>query len=176
MCIRDSPRNNLWLLRPLVVVVAVVAVLLTLGLGRASAQGVTDDFNPDPDRNIWDAITEDPNAIHTEDFRTLVFDFHEMNGRIYVAGQFLRMRSPNGSTFNRPYLAALNVDTGAIDWNFWPNLDGPVYSVTRAPDGNLLIGGEFTGGIRVLNPATGCLLYTSPSPRDATLSRMPSSA
>ena len=25
-------------------------------------------------------------------------------------------------------------------------------------------------------PATGCLLYTSPSPRDATLSRMPSSA
>ena len=26
------------------------------------------------------------------------------------------------------------------------------------------------------NPASGCLLYTSPSPRDATLSRMPSSA
>ena len=25
-------------------------------------------------------------------------------------------------------------------------------------------------------PAEGCLLYTSPSPRDATLSRMPSSA
>ena len=25
-------------------------------------------------------------------------------------------------------------------------------------------------------PADGCLLYTSPSPRDATLSRMPSSA
>ena len=27
---------------------------------------------------------------------------------------------------------------------------------------------------KILNP--GCLLYTSPSPRDATLSRMPSSA
>ena len=26
------------------------------------------------------------------------------------------------------------------------------------------------------NPSNGCLLYTSPSPRDATLSRMPSSA
>ena len=26
------------------------------------------------------------------------------------------------------------------------------------------------------NPASACLLYTSPSPRDATLSRMPSSA
>ena len=28
----------------------------------------------------------------------------------------------------------------------------------------------------VLDPDTPCLLYTSPSPRDATLSRMPSSA
>ena len=27
-----------------------------------------------------------------------------------------------------------------------------------------------------VNDITGCLLYTSPSPRDATLSRMPSSA
>ena len=27
-----------------------------------------------------------------------------------------------------------------------------------------------------IDPFTGCLLYTSPSPRDATLSRMPSSA
>ena len=29
---------------------------------------------------------------------------------------------------------------------------------------------------RIFNPDTNCLLYTSPSPRDATLSRMPSSA
>ena len=28
----------------------------------------------------------------------------------------------------------------------------------------------------LLVPLSGCLLYTSPSPRDATLSRMPSSA
>ena len=30
--------------------------------------------------------------------------------------------------------------------------------------------------VTVVEPATPCLLYTSPSPRDATLSRMPSSA
>ena len=30
--------------------------------------------------------------------------------------------------------------------------------------------------IRSLSKSSGCLLYTSPSPRDATLSRMPSSA
>ena len=31
-------------------------------------------------------------------------------------------------------------------------------------------------GIRGIGKTTTCLLYTSPSPRDATLSRMPSSA
>ena len=30
--------------------------------------------------------------------------------------------------------------------------------------------------VEVTGVANGCLLYTSPSPRDATLSRMPSSA
>ena len=30
--------------------------------------------------------------------------------------------------------------------------------------------------VQVVHNGTGCLLYTSPSPRDATLSRMPSSA
>ena len=34
-------------------------------------------------------------------------------------------------------------------------------------------GGKLTAG---LSGANTCLLYTSPSPRDATLSRMPSSA
>ena len=37
-----------------------------------------------------------------------------------------------------------------------------------------------SGGLKFVNlddtPSTICLLYTSPSPRDATLSRMPSSA
>ena len=37
-----------------------------------------------------------------------------------------------------------------------------------------LIKGEGHGWTRI--PYSGCLLYTSPSPRDATLSRMPSSA
>ena len=51
----------------------------------------------------------------------------------------------------------------------------PKNEVTVACDGNQL-------QARIANPATGdfdgqvCLLYTSPSPRDATLSRMPSSA
>ena len=38
-------------------------------------------------------------------------------------------------------------------------------------------GSEAGGIVKELGPSVkGCLLYTSPSPRDATLSRMPSSA
>ena len=35
---------------------------------------------------------------------------------------------------------------------------------------------QFTGFARLIDFSYDCLLYTSPSPRDATLSRMPSSA
>ena len=38
------------------------------------------------------------------------------------------------------------------------------------------VGAAPTGGITTLGGIGNCLLYTSPSPRDATLSRMPSSA
>ena len=62
------------------------------------------------------------------------------------------------------------------------NLEGtvvPAYLINsvlgRIPVlGNLLTGGEKGGG--VFAATYTCLLYTSPSPRDATLSRMPSSA
>ena len=48
----------------------------------------------------------------------------------------------------------------------------------RAGFGDFLSAGPLdeTRLLRVHTPAYICLLYTSPSPRDATLSRMPSSA
>ena len=47
------------------------------------------------------------------------------------------------------------------------HLDAPVYGMNRGTVGFLMNAYEEDGF---------CLLYTSPSPRDATLSRMPSSA
>ena len=48
-------------------------------------------------------------------------------------------------------------------------LEGPGDTVAHAA--------KFLGlSYRILNTGNTCLLYTSPSPRDATLSRMPSSA
>ena len=47
---------------------------------------------------------------------------------------------------------------------------GMPYSVVLGPDR------EHQGAVACMAYFTTCLLYTSPSPRDATLSRMPSSA
>ena len=53
------------------------------------------------------------------------------------------------------------------------NLDA-LHLVTHGSESTLQIGGEV---VDFSSPgANACLLYTSPSPRDATLSRMPSSA
>ena len=48
--------------------------------------------------------------------------------------------------------------------------------VTRKPTENLQAYQEYLKGLEEINRYYDCLLYTSPSPRDATLSRMPSSA
>jgi len=119
-----------------------------------SAQGVADEYNPDPDF-IWDAQTEDPNAIHTGNLRAVVFDFEELDGVMYVGGQFLEMRSGAGTVVSRPYMAALNVASGALITSFNPTLDGPVYSIETTSDNKLIVGGEFTGGLAVIDPTTG---------------------
>ena len=73
-------------------------------------------------------------------------------------------------------LLAVDVATGAVVWQ-----------TSLATTGKLLASDEVVAiqdfasdGFRLLDPATGitrtCLLYTSPSPRDGLLSRMPSSA
>ena len=66
---------------------------------------------------------------------------------------------------------------------FLPKVDGIVTRLTKTVEHLVAAGNEVVifcpegapetyKGARVV----GCLLYTSPSPRDATLSRMPSSA
>ena len=59
---------------------------------------------------------------------------------------------------------------GKNDWNYW--------TIPQSELANRRLywpRGKMLGGSTSLN-AMICLLYTSPSPRDATLSRMPSSA
>jgi len=72
----------------------------------------------------------------------------------------------------------------------WNTSENPTIANNKTSDGTGT--GSFTSSLTQLTPGTnyygrafatnsegpgyGCLLYTSPSPRDATLSRMPSSA
>ena len=50
-----------------------------------------------------------------------------------------------------------------------PGTQGAAFSLTLKSDGTFQ-------GVTLASRDTGCLLYTSPSPRDRTRSRMPSSA
>ena len=59
-------------------------------------------------------------------------------------------------------------DSGNLEWS----IENKEFKDTRDENGKLFRAPEKT---RFTQPST-CLLYTSPSPRDATLSRMPSSA
>ena len=49
-------------------------------------------------------------------------------------------------------------------------------SVDRLTERKTTVEADITKVEEALRNLEGCLLYTSPSPRDATLSRMPSSA
>ena len=53
------------------------------------------------------------------------------------------------------------------------NSNDKIYSAAEIIEGSKNFDGILSS---VTDPINSCLLYTSPSPRDATLSRMPSSA
>ena len=61
---------------------------------------------------------------------------------------------------------------GGKQWMSWISLDDEVYAIHH-----LMMTSSCSGAYNMTAPEpVTCLLYTSPSPRDATLSRMPSSA
>ena len=79
--------------------------------------------------------------------------------------------------FNRPadlrkmvFLAQKNTEDDDDRWIYLPSMD----LVKRLAGSDKR--SSFAGSQFVYEDITGCLLYTSPSPRDATLTRMPSSA
>ena len=124
---------------------------------------------------VWDVDGKAP-SVHTDFLRSIVFDFEELDGWVYVGGKFTEVVSPSrANRYRQPYLAAFNMRTGQWRTDFTPNVGGPIYALDVRSDGMLVVAGEFEGGVKIIDPNT-CLLYTSPSPRDATLSRMPSSA
>ena len=78
----------------------------------------------------------------------------------------------NLNGINDPRSIAINFDEGQI---FWVELGSDAIKVANL-DGSGNTDLLFSDLNNPVGLAFGCLLYTSPSPRDATLSRMPSSA
>lgn len=88
----------------------------------------------------------------------------KIGNRIYVGGSFTTMKNWQGSAQiqTRPYLFAYDVASGQIDTGFNPVLNAPVMALAAAPDGTLIVGGQFSSvngvtrtGMVKLNAATG---------------------
>lgn len=68
----------------------------------------------------------------------------QIGEKIYAGGVFTQVRSATfGPILDRTNLLAFTAETGAIDLDFAPVLDGEVYTLAAAPDGSLLVGGAF---------------------------------
>ena len=105
--------------------------------------------------SIWDS---------TYIFLYLTSTFGLCYGRLYKKqGQLLYFMSMSGLCYGR-----LNKKQGQL--LYFMSTSGLCYGRLNKKQGQLLYFMSMSG------LCYGCLLYTSPSPRDATLSRMPSSA
>lgn len=64
---------------------------------------------------------------------------------VYVGGRYTEVTGPNGERIDQPFLAAFDRDSGTWKSDFRPDLNGAVYAIEPAADGqSLFIGGEFS--------------------------------
>ena len=84
---------------------------------------------------------------------------------------FLRAESPKTIDFLKQYYASQEFQSGPSDLS--ENLDQYLKFDNLTPD---VVTGYTSLTAGISSTADTCLLYTSPSPRDRTRSRMPSSA
>ena len=104
---------------------------------------------PNPPPEIPDVIEIVPNLILTRlDLSSISLAANQISGLTTTINQAIGQSVSNGTVASRITLNPINTGLG-------------VYAV----DVN-----------SISNPLNGCLLYTSPSPRDLSTSRMPSSA
>jgi Domain of unknown function (DUF5122) beta-propeller len=88
----------------------------------------------------------------------------QIGDRIYVGGSFTQVKNWQGTavTQTRNYLFAYSATTGQIDGGFNPVINAPVMALGASPDGQLLVGGQFSSvnglartGLVKLDAATG---------------------
>ena len=126
---------------------ATVCAVVSTPAGAAPDPG----WSPTTDA-IWDVTNADPGVRHTGPIRSLVWDLEEHNGRMYVAGRFLDVKAPDGTTRDQSYLAAFDLDTGVWIDSFRPVVDGTVYAIDIT-DGSIDwsedLGADLGGGVSI---------------------------
>ncbi|MEZ5229710.1 MAG: hypothetical protein R2710_24530 [Acidimicrobiales bacterium] len=139
-------------------VAALTALLVLLGVSATapspSGAVLGSEISSAPDI-IWDVTTPDPSVRHTGPIAALVRDLVEYDGMMYVAGRFLDVLAPDGTTYSQPHLARFDLETGVWDDTFRPVVDGTVYAMEITADGRLYVGGELTGGVALYDARTG---------------------
>ncbi len=107
-------------------------------------------FNP--------SLDPDPNNVSP------VFALQQIGNTMFVGGQFAKVNNgANGPSYPQRFLAAFDVQTGVWIPSFTPTLDGAVWALRASPDGNLIVGGNFTSingaqntaGLAEVDPSTG---------------------
>ena len=87
---------------------------------------------------------------------------------MYVGGKFAEVVNSDGTTGAQSYLAAFDLTSGAWIDTFRPVLDGTVWDLAVAPNGRLLVAGQFTNvngaagtsALAMLDPVTGAVITT----------------
>ncbi len=131
------------------------ALLCSLALLASGAPASAQGTGTSPDTTVWDVQTPDEGVRHSGRLRALVFDLQEHDGRMFVAGKFLQVTSPEGRVIDQPYLAAFDLETGAMDETFRPEITGAIYAIALDDTDRMYVGGELDGGVVRLDPATG---------------------
>ena len=136
---------------------ALVAAITMAGPGLAPARAATPaggsgapkTFASEPSATWGTSPSDDP-AQAGSDRAGKVLAVVETGDKVFFAGEFTGVMPPGASTnkarqdptpiVHRPYLAALDVHTGALlDWDAHP--DAPVLSLALSPDGRRLYAG-----------------------------------
>jgi hypothetical protein len=121
-----------------------------------------DQLSPVPARQ-WGVVGEGTSYTAA---KPEVWDFAEIGNTMYVGGTFTGVQrdgdDPASKVIDQSYLAAFDRDSGEWISTFRPTFDRTVYTLEVAPNGKLLVGGEFTTvngvprtGIVMLDPVTG---------------------
>jgi hypothetical protein len=142
--------------------VALVATIVPAALGPSAPAGAAP---PPATHNGLVSIDPIDNTPHVSNGRTeAVLD---LGTKVIVGGTFSAVTKYDRpqEPFARSYLFAYDKATGAIDTRFLPQPNGKVTALLRAPDGNVLVSGQFKsiGGraiqyVAKLDPVTGAAL------------------